>query len=66
MAKRRRYLDSFLWFGFVSIVSDGLKKTQCVLCMKVISSESMKPSKLKRHLETKHTDFKDKGLAFSE
>ena len=34
--------------------------------MKVLSPESMKPSKLKRHLETKHTDCKDKDLLFFE
>ena len=32
--------------------------------MKVLSPESMKPSKLKRLLETKHTDCKDKDLSF--
>ena len=32
--------------------------------MKVLSSESMKPSKLKRHLETKHVDCKNKDLSF--
>ena len=29
----------------------------CVLYMKVLLSESMKPPKLKRYLETKHTEF---------
>ena len=29
----------------------------------VLSPESMKPSKLKRHLKTKHTDCKDKDLS---
>ena len=66
MAKKRSYSDSFLKYGFVSIVSDGIEKPQCVLCMKVLSPESMKPSKLKRHLETKHTDCKDKDLLFFE
>ena len=66
MAKKRSYSDSFLKYGFISIVSDGIEKPQCVLCMKVLSPESMKPSKLKRHLETKHTDCKDKDLLFFE
>ena len=34
--------------------------------MKVLSPESMKPLKLKRHLETKHTDCKDKDVSFFE
>ena len=48
MAKRRNYSDSFLKYGFISNVPDGIEKPQCVLCMKVLSSESMKPSKLKK------------------
>ena len=66
MAKRRRFLDSFLKYGFVRIISDGIEKPQCVLCMKVLSAESMKPSKLKRHLESKHSDCKGKDLTFFE
>ena len=66
MAKKRSYSDSFLKYGFVNIVDQGIEKLQCVLCMKVLSPESMKPSKLKRHLETKHTDCKDKDLSFFE
>ena len=66
MAKKRSYSDSFLKYGFVSIVNQGVEKPQFVLCIKVLSPESMKPSKLKRHLETKHTDCKDKELSFFE
>ena len=58
MAKKRSYSDSFFKYGFVSIVDQGIEKPQCVLCMKVLSPESMKPSKLKRHLEMKHTECK--------
>ena len=64
MAKKRSYSDAFLKFGFVSIVSDGIEKPQCVLCMTVLLPESMKPLKLKRHLETKHNDCKDKDIIF--
>ena len=33
---------------------------QCVVCAEVLSNDSMKPCKLKRHLETKHADLKDR------
>ena len=66
MAKKRSCSDSFLKYGLVSIVDQGIEKLQCVLCMKVLSPESMKPLKPKRHLETKHTDCKDKDLSFFE
>jgi DNA-binding TFAR19-related protein (PDSD5 family) len=35
-----------------------------VLCSEVLANESMKPSKLKRHLETKHPASKDKPVEF--
>ena len=66
MSKKRKYYESYLQFGFISIVSNDIEKPQCVLCMNVLSAESMKPSKLKRHLETSHPDYKDKNLGYFE
>ncbi|XP_067129148.1 zinc finger BED domain-containing protein 5-like [Centruroides vittatus] len=48
-------------YGFTSL--DG--KLQCVVCAQVLSDESMKPSKLVRHLETKHPAHKN-NLEFFE
>ncbi|XP_068204589.1 protein FAM200C-like [Palaemon carinicauda] len=39
-------------------------KPQCVLCHTILSAESLKPSKLKRHLETKHPEHAKKDLDF--
>lgn len=36
----------------------GLCKPQCVLCGELLAGESIKPSKLNWHLETKHTSYK--------
>ena len=33
-----------------------------MLCNEIPSNESLKPSKLQRHLETKHGNYKDKDL----
>jgi hypothetical protein len=52
--KNRKYDDSYLDFGFTSTEVNGEERPQCVLCMKVLASECMLPSKLKRHLETTH------------
>lgn len=60
--KTRLYNDSYLNYGFTSF--DG--KPQCVVCSQVLSDESMKPSKLIRHLETKHPAHKNKPLEFFE
>jgi len=40
------------------------QKPPCVLCSEVLAQESMKLSKLKRHLETKHPSLKDKPVEY--
>ena len=47
------YKQEFLDLGYTSIKDHGAEKPQYVLCYKVLSNESMKKNKLKRHLETK-------------
>ncbi|XP_068238448.1 zinc finger BED domain-containing protein 5-like [Palaemon carinicauda] len=65
MAKRRRYSESYLNIGFTTVLAnDGIEKPQCVLCHTILSAESLKPSKLKRHLETKHPEHAKKDLNF--
>ena len=53
---QRQYLD----FGFTFVLQNGEEKPQCVICSKVLASESMLPNKLKRHLKTSHPQFVDK------
>jgi zinc finger BED domain-containing protein 5/7/8/9 len=64
MEKIRKYSEDYLKFGFSSVINNGIEKPQCVLCNAVLSVESMKPSKLKRHLETKHSEFASKDVDF--
>jgi hypothetical protein len=52
--KNRKLDDSYLDFGFTSTEVNSEERPQCVLCMNVLASECMLPSKLKRHLETIH------------
>ena len=59
-----KYDTSFLNFEFSVITSDGLQKPQCVVCFEVLAHTSLKPSKLKRNLETKHAGLIDKNLSF--
>ena len=54
MEKKRKYIEEYINLGFTSLLTDGVEKPQCVLCHVVLSAESLKPSKLKRHLEAKH------------
>jgi len=41
-------------FGFIKIHVDGEGRPFYLLCMKILTAGSMKPNKLKRHLETVH------------
>ena len=62
--KKRVFNESFVSFGFTSIVHKGVETPQCLICNKVLSVESMKPSKLKQHLHSIHLNFADKGRSF--
>ena len=61
MAKRW-YDEVFLKLDFTEL--DGEPK--CVVCLKVLSAESMKKNKLKRHLEANHLNGLDKPVEFFE
>ena len=62
--RKRKYSNDFLKWGFTDIVIAGVERPQCVLCLEVLAHESMKPTKLQRHLETKHPALKNKGIDF--
>ncbi|XP_040076112.1 zinc finger BED domain-containing protein 5-like [Ixodes scapularis] len=62
MSKLRGYKESYLKFGFADIGG----KPQCVLCGEVLAQSCMVPTKLARHLRTKHPSFQDKDIEFFE
>lgn len=62
-AKLRKYNPEYLQFGFIPY-KDNSNQPQCVICLNVLSNESLKPAKLKRHLITKHNELKDKPVNF--
>lgn len=63
-SKRRQYLDNYIKYGFTEITKDGVPCPQCVICFKVLTNESLKPSMLTRHLSGCHQGAKDKDIAF--
>ena len=65
-APKRAYSDNYLKFGFTSIVTEGIEKPQCVICLKVLSAESMKPFQLKRHFEKEHPTYNDRDVPSSK
>ena len=48
--KKRKYNETYLGYGFTSIVVNNEERPQCVLCSKVLSNDSMRPAKLIQHL----------------
>ncbi len=63
--KKRKYREGYVSYGFTSILADGIGKPQCALCFKVLDNDSMKPSKLKHHLQTTHPHYAEKDPDFS-
>ena len=52
--KKQSYKEAFLNFGFTSVIENSIEKLQCVICFKVLTQESMKPSKLKQYFKSCH------------
>ena len=64
MAKKRRYDDTFLAFGFTCTTVGNQERPQSVVCLKALACDSLKLNKLRRHLETKHPEHKAKPVEF--
>ncbi|XP_063587861.1 zinc finger MYM-type protein 6-like [Penaeus indicus] len=56
-SKKRTYLDCYLSYGFSWNNNDDNPRPVCVVCGETLSNEAMVPSKLKRHLSTKHPEL---------
>lgn len=56
----------YLKLGFTWTGSLDEPNPQCVVCSEILSNNSMKPSFLKRHLESKHKNVVNKELQFFE
>ena len=63
-SKKQSYKEAFLNFGFTSVTENSVEKPQCVVCSKVLAQESMKPSKLKQHLESRHGELVGKSADY--
>jgi len=60
-----KYIDRCLQFGFIQCPdTDQLPRPQGVICATVLGNETMKPSRLIRHLNTKDSDLVNKPTEF--
>lgn len=62
--KKRKYDEDYLKIGFTCKEESQYPEPQCVICSEVLANSVMKPSLLRRHLETKHPQYVDKPIDF--
>lgn len=58
------YDEAYLSLSFASTTEGSEERPQCIVCLKVLASDSMELNKLRRHLETSHPDHKEKPIDF--
>ena len=62
--KKRKYSEDYLQYGFTDAIVNGQVVPQCVVCFQVSSNDALRPTRLQRHLQTKHSCHQDKPLTF--
>ena len=62
--KKRTYNESFLQYDLTFVSENNERCPRCLICNKVLASESLKPAKLKRHLHTKHDSHRNRPVEF--
>ena len=61
---KRKYDTEYRKYGFVSAQHRRECLPQCVICIKILSNSAIKPSLLMRHLESNHSDKKDRDKSY--
>ncbi|CAM4590106.1 unnamed protein product [Lepidochelys olivacea] len=64
LTKKRKYDDDYIKYGFTCTGDQERPKPLCVICGDVLANSSLKPSILRRHLETRHPAQLDKPVDF--
>jgi hypothetical protein len=62
--KNRKYEDDYIKFRFTYSGNQECPKLLCVICGDVLANSSLKPSLLRRHLETRHPTQMNKPVDF--
>ena len=64
--RKRKYNKAFLQYGFTFITQNDEQRPLCLICNEILACESLKPAKLKRHLESKHCFYVSKPVSYFE
>ena len=64
--RKHNYNEAFLHDGFTIITQNGEERIFCLICNKILASESLKPAKLKKHLEFKHCPYVSNPVSYFE
>ena len=62
--KKRKYSEDYLHYGFTDAMVNGQVVRQYVICFQILSNDALRPTRLQRHLQTKHSCHQNKPLAF--
>ena len=60
----KRQNQEYFKYGFIATGDSHAPSPLCIICGNRLANEAMKPSKLLRHIETKHPGLKDKPLEY--
>lgn len=61
-----KYSDDYLQYGFIDTDENGQVVPKCLICLENLGNDALRPSRLQRHLKTKHPSHQNKSLDFFE
>ena len=69
--KKRYWSSEYESFGFSRVCENGVDQPFCIICCSALSNDSLRPSRLKKHLKNVHKfvdgiDFTRKVAAFKK
>ena len=62
--KKRKYIESYLAYGFIQFGDNLEPKAQCIVCHKIFSNTCLVPAKLSRYLNIVHSEYEGKDITF--
>uniref|UniRef100_K7FCM9 DUF4371 domain-containing protein n=1 Tax=Pelodiscus sinensis TaxID=13735 RepID=K7FCM9_PELSI len=63
---KHKFLEDYIKFSFTRQEKEGVDLPQCIICFKALGNDSMKPAKLKLHLEKCHLNLLQKDEDYFE